>query len=147
MKASESRDGAKTRKRYLYTRIQLSPRCGHSLNPKSILKGVSKMAKPEIVIGDLKIVRIDSLNWQVYELREVGKAHRGNSNREGETDWMPLPAFFGTIKSALKYAKQLNRSRNLDVHDLDAAVQRIAYLDAQFIDAMERALKSGEVDA
>ena len=103
------------------------------------------MAKPEIFIGDLKIVRVDKLNWQIFELCEI--KDKGNTKRAGETDWMALPAFFGNIKHALVYAKELNRNRNIDATDLDAAVQRIAYLDAQFIDAMERALKSGEVDA
>lgn len=42
------------------------------------------MAKPEIVIGDLKIVRVDKLNWQVFELREIGKAKPGTKSREGE---------------------------------------------------------------
>lgn len=96
------------------------------------------MAKPEIVIGDLKIVRIDSLNWQVFELREI--KDKGNTKRAGETDWMALPAFFGNIKHALVYAKEYNRIRNIDATDLDAAVKRIAYLDAQFIDAMNKAI-------
>ena len=96
------------------------------------------MTKPEIVIGDLKIVRIDSLNWQVFELREVKDSHK--TKRAGQTDWMPLPAFFGTVKSALRYAKERNRNKNLDVHDLDAAVKRIAYLDAQFTDAVKKAI-------
>ena len=96
------------------------------------------MAKPEIVIGDLKIVRVDKLNWQIFELREI--KDKGNTKRAGETDWMALPAFFGGIKPALEYAKEHNRNRNLDVHDLDAAVKRIAYLDAQFTDAAKKAI-------
>lgn len=65
------------------------------------------MAKPktEVIINDsYKIVRYDSLNWQVYKWREIGKAvDKDKQSREGESDWMPTGRFYGSLVPALRW--------------------------------------------
>lgn len=101
------------------------------------------MEKTEIIIGDLKIVKVDKLNWQIFELREIKKQINPNcKSREGETDWMPHQAFFGTLKPALVKAKEINRGRNIPTGDLNAAIAAIEKADADFIKQVDKALKA-----
>ena len=98
------------------------------------------MDKTEIIIGDFMVKRIDSLNWQLFERRQIKDSH--NTKRGGETDWMPIQAFFGTLKPALVKAKELNRARGIVSGDLNAAIAAIEKADADFIKQVDKALKA-----
>lgn len=101
------------------------------------------MEKTEIIIGDLKIVKVDRLNWQIFECREIKKQNNPNfKNREGETDWMALPVFFGTLKPALVKAKEIYRERKLPSGDLSTAIASIEKADADFCKLVDKALKA-----
>ena len=99
------------------------------------------MEKTEIIVGVWKVKRTDSTNWQIFELREIGKAKPGTKSREGETDWIGLPAYYATPLPALERCKELNRARELPMSlGLDEAVDAIAKLDAKFLKALKKAL-------
>ena len=98
------------------------------------------MDKTEIIIGDFMVKRIDSLNWQLFERRQIKDNNK--TKRGGETDWMPIQAFFGTIKPALVKAKELNRARGIISGDLNAAIAAIEKADADFIKQVDKALKA-----
>ena len=60
------------------------------------------MERTEIQLHDnWKVVRIDSMNWQVFQLREIKESHKPDTkSRAGEIDWVGLPAYFGTVAAA-----------------------------------------------
>ena len=98
------------------------------------------MDKTEIIVGDFMVKRIDSLNWQLFERRQIKDNHK--TKRGGETDWMPIQAIFGTLKPALVKAKELNRARGIVSGDLNAAIAEIEKADADFIKQVDKALKA-----
>ena len=62
------------------------------------------MDRTEILFNDdWKVVRIDSMNWQVQNRREIGKGKPGTESREGCVDWVALPAYFGSVAAAAGY--------------------------------------------
>lgn len=63
------------------------------------------MAKTEVMLHDeWKAVRIDSMSWQVYQLREIKASGNPDSRkRAGEVDWVALPAYFGNVAAAAGY--------------------------------------------
>lgn len=100
------------------------------------------MEKTEIVIGDLMVKHVDSMNWQLFERREVTENKNPEKNkRVGEVDWMPLPAFYGTLKPAIAKARDLYRERGLPERaELKEAVDRMEKADADFLRALDKAL-------
>lgn len=99
------------------------------------------MDKTEIIIGDMMIKRIDSLNWQLFERREIKKQNNPNfKSREGEIDWIPIQAFFGTLRPALIKAKEINRARKIMSGSLDDAIKVVQAADADFIKQVDKAL-------
>lgn len=63
------------------------------------------MEKTEIIVNDdWKIVHIDSMNWQVFNRREIQENKNPAKNkRAGEVDWVGLQAFFANPESAACY--------------------------------------------
>ena len=98
------------------------------------------MDKTEIIIGDFMVKRIDSLNWQLFERRQIKDNNK--TKRGGETDWMPIQAFLGTLRPALIKAKELNRARGIVSGDLNAVIAAIEKADADFIKQVDKALKA-----
>ena len=98
------------------------------------------MDKTEIIVGDFMVKRIDSLNWQLFERRQIKDNNK--TKRGGETDWMPIQAFYGTLRPALIKAKELNRARGIVSGDLNAAIAAIEKADADFIKQVDKALKA-----
>ena len=99
------------------------------------------MDKKEIIVGDFKIKRIDSLSWQVFERREIGKSNNPNTkSREGEVDWVGLPAYFGTLVPALVKAKELNRNDKMASGELKDAIASIEKADEEFLEAVKKAV-------
>lgn len=96
------------------------------------------MEKTEIIIGDLMIKRMDSLNWQIFEKREI-KSNAPKA-RKGEIDWIPLQAFYGTLKPALVKAKEINRERKIKSGALVDAIKAIQDADSDFITHVDNAL-------
>jgi len=60
------------------------------------------MDRTEILLhDDWKVVRIDSMNWQVHQLREIKENSDPKKNkRAGEVDWVAMPNYFGTVQDA-----------------------------------------------
>lgn len=63
------------------------------------------MERTEILLHDeWKVVRIDSMNWQVHQLREIKETKKpGVKKRAGEIGWVALPAYFGSLPAAAGY--------------------------------------------
>lgn len=63
------------------------------------------MERTEIMLHDeWKAVRIDSLSWQVFQLREIKESRKpGVRKRGGYVDWVALPAYFGSLPAAAGY--------------------------------------------
>lgn len=99
------------------------------------------MEKPEIIVGDWKVKKIDSLCWQLFELREISKNNNPKAKRAGKKDWMPMPAYYSTLKPAFVKLKELHRERNLGTAELDEAIARIEKSDRAFEKAITKALK------
>ena len=55
----------------------------------------------EIELGKWKVKRLNELNWQVYELREIKDGPM--SKRGGETDWVKCDAYFGKLENAIEW--------------------------------------------
>lgn len=63
---------------------------------------MAKHVRTEIIVNErFKIVHVDSLNWQVFEFREI--KDKGSTTRAGESDWIALPAFFGYPEHAIEW--------------------------------------------
>lgn len=85
--------------------------------------------RTEITMSErFKVVRVDSLNWQVFEKKKLKKQNNPNlKNREGEIDWVKLPAFFGTLDGAARYV-------------LEHSVDKLGKVEIkQLIDALDSA--------
>ena len=97
------------------------------------------MEKPEIVIGDFKVRKIDAMNWQVFERRELKAGRADVKSREGEIDWVALPAYFGTLKPAIAKVRNLYIERKIDASSLDELIGEIERLDAKFAKMLDAA--------
>ena len=101
------------------------------------------MENKEIIVGDFMVKRIDSMNWQIFERREIAENKNPKKNkRVGEIDWVALPAFYGTLKPALVKMKELHRERGIVSGDLNAAISAIERADAVFTKMVDKALKA-----
>ena len=59
------------------------------------------MERTEIQLhDDWKVVKIDSMNWQVCQLREIKENNNPKAKRAGEVDWVAMPNYFGTVQDA-----------------------------------------------
>ena len=65
---------------------------------------MAKHVRTEIPVDErYKIAHVDALNWQVFEYRTLKKSNNPNlASREGESDWIALPAFFSCPEHALE---------------------------------------------
>ena len=66
---------------------------------------MAKHVRTEIIVNErFKIVHVDALNWQVFEFKTLKKSNNPNlASREGESDWVALPAFFGLPEHAFEW--------------------------------------------
>lgn len=104
------------------------------------------MDKTKIIVGDFMVKRIDSMNWQIFERRKLNRSQNpNNKSREGEIDWVALPAFYGTLKPALVRMKELHRDRGIVRGDLKAAIAAIEKADADFIAMVDKTLAEKDV--
>ena len=96
------------------------------------------MNKTAITVGNWRFKRIDSLNWQVFERREVlaGK-------RKGEVDWTSRPSYFGELVNAVQFARNREFDRKGDFESFDAVLGEMRAIDARFV----RELKAAVADA
>lgn len=93
------------------------------------------MPRTEIEIGNLRIVRVDSKNWQLFEYRSVDK--RDGSVAE---EWVALPSFHGTLLSALEAARGMNFPASGYKGGLDGAIREIKRLDKAFASEIRKAV-------
>lgn len=75
------------------------------IRAESIFEGIVMKDKTEIIVLDnWKVVKVNSLNWQVFELKEVGKPVGDDMpSREGELAWYSHEAYFATPAYAVLY--------------------------------------------
>lgn len=95
------------------------------------------MERTEIEFGQWRVKRIDSMNWQVFQLREVKAKH--NAKRAGETDWMACPAYFGKLEHALEWCFD-HEDDDIGKRGLKDAVRQLRAKRTEFMRAMEEAL-------
>lgn len=89
------------------------------------------------VTDTYEIRRCDSLNWQVWRYKE---AEKGKS--KGEMEWVRLPSFHGSVRSALQWiANNAMREERADVDvDLEGAIEALRGIErdiAAHADAFE----------
>ena len=83
-----------------------------------------KSQKTEIIITDrLKAVKVDSLNWQIFEYREI--EDKPNAKRAGERDWCGLPCYFGSLKYAMLRLLDVDIATSGESMTLEDAIKRI----------------------
>ena len=107
-------------------------------------KGDKTVEKTEITIGDFMVRRVDSMNWQVFERRELKAGRVDRRSREGEVDWVGLPAYFGTLAPAVAKVRSIYVERGIETGSLDDALARMAELDAEFTKALGKALRAAK---
>ncbi len=92
----------------------------------------------EITFGRWKVVRSDSLNYRLFELKEIKKG-----DRVGEVDYVGLPNYFGSFEGAVRFA----RDREFDSGDyngyLDGAVDELRKLNRKFVRDVRKAVYGG----
>lgn len=103
-------------------------------------------AKTEIVVTErFKVVHVDSLNWQVFEYKQL-KAPKNPSipSREGEHDWVPLQKFFGQLSPALRWIaeQQVNNGEKMTLQE---AVSMIETSNLKLLRDIEKALKAANL--
>ena len=99
--------------------------------------------RTEIELGKWKVKRIDRLNWQVFELREVKQEGRGKgagTNRKGETDWMACPAFFAKPEHALEWIYDQKAADMGLRKSLKDAVAQMRCIRTQLVNELREAL-------
>ena len=96
--------------------------------------------KTEIAIGErFKVVKYDTLNWTIYELREIEQ--KGNTARGGTIDWVKLPNYFAQLDKAIMFiANQL--TDNHQKQTLEEAVKAIQSSNAQLAKDVRKALSA-----
>lgn len=102
----------------------------------------------EIIINDtFKVVRINNLNWQVFEYKEL-KAPRNPAlaNREGEFDWVAMPNYFGQLAPALRWIAEEQINNSGEKYDLMQAVSAIETSNLKLANDIRKALKNASVD-
>lgn len=106
------------------------------------------MAKPktEIVVNEqYKIVRVDSLNWQVFEYKQLKAPKNPNMpSREGEYDWVALQKFFGQLSPALRWLAE-QQVDNGEKMTLQEAVSTIETSNLKLMRDIEKALKAANL--
>ena len=103
---------------------------------------MAKHARTEIVVNErFKVIHIDSMNWQVFEYREIKENHK--TNRAGEADWIALSAFFGCPEHALEWIARKQFADGGEVYDsLEAAVKAIKSSNRKLAREVAAALES-----
>jgi len=95
------------------------------------------MERTEIEFGRWRVKRIDSMNWQVFQLREVKANH--NAKRAGETDWMACPAYFGKLEYALEWCLD-READDMGRRELKDAVRQLRAIKSEFLRELKGAL-------
>lgn len=96
------------------------------------------MEKTEITVGRWKVKRIDSMNWQVFELREV--KDRPGAKRAGETAWMACPAYFAHLEYALEWVYERETADMGVRRDLKDAVKQMRAIKTELVNAVRAAM-------
>jgi len=91
--------------------------------------------KTAVIVGNWKFVKMDPLNWQLFEHAEVEKGPR-----KGELDWVKRPNYFGDLANAIVYARNREFERGGATMDLDEAIERLQAVDAKFVKAVRKAV-------
>lgn len=94
--------------------------------------------RTEIELGKWKVKRIDRLNWQVFELREI--KDKPGAKRAGEVDWVGCPAFFAKPEHALEWIYD-HETADMGVRkSLKDAVAQMRCIRTQLVNELREAL-------
>lgn len=101
----------------------------------------AKSAKTEIIVSDrYKVVRIDSMNWQIFEYRKIKESlNAEQSKRAGEYDWCAMPIYYGNLKYALLRLIDLDVATDGESMTLEQAVRHIRQVERNIVKAVEKA--------
>ena len=106
---------------------------------------MAKHVRTEIIVNErFKVVHVDALNWQVFEYRTLKKSNNPNlANREGESDWVALPAFFGFPEHAFEWLARKQFADSGETHEsLEAAVKAFKASNKRLVQAVAKALEA-----
>jgi len=78
------------------------------------------------VLETYEVRRMDSLNWRVWQYKVLK-----GGERKGESDWVPLDSYHGTLASAIEWiAKNAPKELHADVEtDLKGAIELIREIE------------------
>ena len=108
---------------------------------------MTKHVRTEIIINErFKIAHVDALNWQAFEYREIGKPKDASKpSREGEHDWVSLPAFFSCPEHALEWLARKKFADSGEVYEsLQDAVKAIKASNRALVRDVAKALESAD---
>ena len=94
--------------------------------------------RTEIELGKWKVKRIDRMNWQVFELREI--KDKPGAKRAGEVDWVGCPAFFAKPEHAFEW---IYDQETVDMglrKSLKDAVSQMRAIRTQLVNEIRKAL-------
>ena len=101
---------------------------------------MAKRATTEIQINERwKVVRIDSLNWCVYEWRD------GEKDGANVTDWFSTKHYFGQLSPALRWITEEQINDSGEKYDLMQAVSAIETSNLKLAKDIRAALKNVDV--
>jgi len=108
---------------------------------------MAKHVRTEIIVNErFKIVHVDALNWQVFEFKTLKKSNNPNlASREGESDWVALPAFFNRVEYAAEWLARKHFAEGGEVYEsLQDAVKAIRASNKKLSREIAAALESAK---
>ena len=106
---------------------------------------MTKHVRTEIIVNErFKVVHVDALNWQVFEYRTLKKQNNPNrQSREGKSDWVALPAFFGLPEHAFEWLARKQFADGGEIYEsLEEAAKAFKASNKKLVRDVARALES-----
>ena len=108
---------------------------------------MAKHMRTEIIVNErFKIVHVDALNWQVFEFKTLKKSNNPNlASREGESDWVALPAFFGLPEHAFEWIARKHFADGGEIYEsLEEAVKAFKASNKKLVREFTKALEESK---
>ena len=108
---------------------------------------MAKHVRTEIIVNErCKIVHVDALNWQVFEFKTLKKSNNPNlASREGESDWVALPAFFGLPEHAFEWIARKHFADGGEIYEsLEEAAKAFKASNKKLVREFTKALEESK---
>ncbi|MBR2681534.1 MAG: hypothetical protein IKE23_12460 [Exiguobacterium sp.] len=108
---------------------------------------MAKHVRTEIIVNErFKIVHVDALNWQVFEFKTLKKSNNPNlASREGESDWVALPAFFGLPEHAFEWIARKHFADGGEIYEsLEEAAKAFKASNKKLVREFTKALEESK---